>query len=585
MSEQTPDSSENLSGAEPSMEDILASIRKIISDDEPVAMESPEDSIAAPLEVDKAPDPLESLLESVDSGEMANEPLSSPDISVPEAESVDLDIDDVLAGLDDDVLSFNADDNSVVDDTEEGFETLTSDVLKTPVQSDDFDDFDVDSLLAKLDPIETDVEGLETDGARLEDDDDVFALLGDDIPLESENVVPLTPNVVQDTIDEQPETIVADDDDEMDALLDDILMMPLNSADAVDADAVMSDPADEATALDPVEEQSDLDLVKSLIADLSDDDGIPEADEDLDALLAIPEIEEESASEIDSLSEMDAESELEAAPDEGETDILGDILNMTLDDELKTHPEDIEPTSVDVVEAFEDDPIESIDDVFAAEQENISENADEPEGGEEDLPSLSEIAAAAEADAVAVETGAFEAELEPEEAVNTSEAVMATAGLSAVAGVTMLGVTAMNDAEPESLVETEIEAAEAVTETVEAEPVEIEKVEAAAVTPESPSEPETLPESKPFQETSMPIKAVKTDAILDDVTEAATAGAFAELNQVVEDKAIYNERGPRIGDLVQDALRPMLKEWLDANLKGIVERAVTKEVKRISSGK
>jgi len=45
MSEQTPDSSENLSGAEPSMEDILASIRKIISDDEPVAMESPEDSI------------------------------------------------------------------------------------------------------------------------------------------------------------------------------------------------------------------------------------------------------------------------------------------------------------------------------------------------------------------------------------------------------------------------------------------------------------------------------------------------------------------------------------------------------------
>ena len=83
----------------------------------------------------------------------------------------------------------------------------------------------------------------------------------------------------------------------------------------------------------------------------------------------------------------------------------------------------------------------------------------------------------------------------------------------------------------------------------------------------------------------MPVQAVKTDAILDDVTETATAGAFAELNQVVEDKAIFSERGPRIGDLVQDALRPMLKEWLDSNLKGIVERAVTKEVKRISSGK
>jgi len=44
MSEQTPNTPENLNGEEPSMEDILASIRKIISDDEPVAMESPEDA-------------------------------------------------------------------------------------------------------------------------------------------------------------------------------------------------------------------------------------------------------------------------------------------------------------------------------------------------------------------------------------------------------------------------------------------------------------------------------------------------------------------------------------------------------------
>ena len=80
-------------------------------------------------------------------------------------------------------------------------------------------------------------------------------------------------------------------------------------------------------------------------------------------------------------------------------------------------------------------------------------------------------------------------------------------------------------------------------------------------------------------------RAVRSDAILDEVTEEAATSAFAELNQVVEEKAIYSERGPRIGDLVQEALKPMLKEWLDANLKGIVERAVAKEVKRISSGK
>ena len=83
----------------------------------------------------------------------------------------------------------------------------------------------------------------------------------------------------------------------------------------------------------------------------------------------------------------------------------------------------------------------------------------------------------------------------------------------------------------------------------------------------------------------MPKAAAKKDAIINEVTEGATAGAFASLNQIVENNADVQERGDRIGDLVQEALRPMLKEWLDKNLKGIVERAVTKEVKRISSGK
>ena len=594
MSEQTPDSSENLSGAEPSMEDILASIRKIISDDEPVAMESPEDSVKPAIDAVQVPNPIESLMENVASHDKAAQPLRSPHMSAPEAESVDLDIDDVLAGLDDDVLAFNADDNLAGNNTAEAFETSISDVEETS-NSDGIDDFDVDKLLAKLDPVETDLQILETDGPIAGEIDDVFATLKDDIPLASETVVPLTSNAAEITTDEQLETIVADDDIEMDALLDDMLMMPLNSGEASDGDVVSSDPAEVAATPSAVEEQSDLDLVKSLIADLSDDD-TPEADEDLEALLAIPEIEDEASVKSSDLAALEAEveAEAEAAQDEGEIDILGDILNMTLDDELQTHPEDIEVTPADQPEFAEDQPIESLDDVFAAEQNNIEENAEYTEEEVEELPSLSEIAAAAEADAVAVEMGEFESETEPElepveavETVTASEAVMATAGLSAVAGVTLLDVTPSDEAEPEIHVETEIEAVEAVTETVEVETaaVEAEPIVAEAVTPESPSEPETLPESKSLQETSMPIKAVKTDAILDDVTEAATAGAFAELNQVVEDKAIFNERGPRIGDMVQEALRPMLKEWLDANLKGIVERAVTKEVKRISSGK
>ncbi|MBL4870398.1 MAG: DUF2497 domain-containing protein, partial [Robiginitomaculum sp.] len=80
-------------------------------------------------------------------------------------------------------------------------------------------------------------------------------------------------------------------------------------------------------------------------------------------------------------------------------------------------------------------------------------------------------------------------------------------------------------------------------------------------------------------------QAAKIETILDTETVEGSASAFASLTSAVQEKTKRNESGPAIGDLVQEALKPMLKEWLDKNLKGIVERAVTKEVKRISSGK
>ena len=83
----------------------------------------------------------------------------------------------------------------------------------------------------------------------------------------------------------------------------------------------------------------------------------------------------------------------------------------------------------------------------------------------------------------------------------------------------------------------------------------------------------------------MPTAAVSQDAIISDVTEEATFSAFASLNNLVESNTEAKIRGDRIGDLVTEALKPMLREWLDANLQGIVEHAVTREVQRISSGK
>jgi cell pole-organizing protein PopZ len=41
--------------------------------------------------------------------------------------------------------------------------------------------------------------------------------------------------------------------------------------------------------------------------------------------------------------------------------------------------------------------------------------------------------------------------------------------------------------------------------------------------------------------------------------------------------------GPTIEDVVREEVRPMLKEWLDNHLPGIVERAVRAEIERVVS--
>ena len=540
MSEQTPNSSEGLNGAEPSMEDILASIRKIISDDEPVAMESPEDISTADLVETSAPAALEDMMKGIhpDSRDLTSDAVldsaaSQSEPVVDKGESVDLNIDDVLAGLDEDLLVPDADDVVADDDV----------VIEDDVLSALLDDVDVSTEIAP------------------ENDEDILSFLDADIPMANEthaetalvaSGVAAIPVIAQGKFAEN-------DDVEMDSLLDDILMTPMDSDDVSEEGLIEMDfSANTSTntntsANTTSAEESDLELVKSLMADLADDPDGLETDEDLDALLAIPDVEEESEVE-DELAALMADVEMGDAETamvepEPEEDILGDILDMTIEDELQTHPDDIDL-----------DDLTSLDAVLDAEQENIAETIDFSDDvpaydtSVEDLPSLSEIAAAAEADAVAVETA------------QVQQSVTAMAGLAggAALGATALELTPVDETSIE--IEAEIEA-EDETETAE-----------------TYSEPTTEPISN-TEETSMPVKAVKTDAILNEVTETATAGAFAQLNQVVEDKAIFSESGPRIGDLVQDALRPMLKEWLDSNLKGIVERAVAKEVKRISSGK
>ena len=42
--------------------------------------------------------------------------------------------------------------------------------------------------------------------------------------------------------------------------------------------------------------------------------------------------------------------------------------------------------------------------------------------------------------------------------------------------------------------------------------------------------------------------------------------------------------GRTLEDVVRELLRPLLKQWLDENLPGIVQQTVDKEVERIARG-
>ncbi len=97
---------------------------------------------------------------------------------------------------------------------------------------------------------------------------------------------------------------------------------------------------------------------------------------------------------------------------------------------------------------------------------------------------------------------------------------------------------------------------------------------AEAATPEHPSVP-----------------AGGYDSLVGESAAASAASAFAGLAASFKrPEPAAASRGPDLNfasgstveAMVAEMLRPMLKEWLDANLPGIVEREVRKEVERIA---
>lgn len=109
-------------------------------------------------------------------------------------------------------------------------------------------------------------------------------------------------------------------------------------------------------------------------------------------------------------------------------------------------------------------------------------------------------------------------------------------------------------------------------------------------------EEETEPEPEPEPEVEQVAAAPAMDMGIDDVDpaldEEALVSSEAGDNIMGQFDALsallttgYQGSGNTLEDLVRELLRPMLKEWLDANLPEIAERMVAKEIARLARTK
>lgn len=159
---------------------------------------------------------------------------------------------------------------------------------------------------------------------------------------------------------------------------------------------------------------------------------------------------------------------------------------------------------------------------------------------------------------------------------------------------------------------TEVVSEPLVEEVVAREPVEEAPVEATPLEPapeikvepirqQTPAVPEQSTVSDQGELTSAPERAreVVRSKILETVAsedatgaqtsvnsalisagpKAKVAASFAQLNE-----AITASSSQSLEEMANDLLKPMLQEWLDNNLPGLVEKLVREEIERVARG-
>ncbi|THD77632.1 MAG: DUF2497 domain-containing protein [Phenylobacterium sp.] len=95
---------------------------------------------------------------------------------------------------------------------------------------------------------------------------------------------------------------------------------------------------------------------------------------------------------------------------------------------------------------------------------------------------------------------------------------------------------------------------------------------------EDPAAAAPPPAPAPVAAAAPAAEAAPGPSLVSDTAAAAAATAFGKLSQVIAMPA----DGRTLEDVVRELLRPLLQQWLDDNLPGIVQESVQAEVDRIA---
>jgi len=83
----------------------------------------------------------------------------------------------------------------------------------------------------------------------------------------------------------------------------------------------------------------------------------------------------------------------------------------------------------------------------------------------------------------------------------------------------------------------------------------------------------------PPAQVAAPPRRPADDRLLSPSSTAAVSAAFNSLASTV-----LSDNARTLEDIVKEMMRPMLREWLEENLPGLVERIVRAEIERVARG-